>query len=130
MGELMMQARYMIPEIGAGVWIEFEGGEISLPIYSGTWWTPEKSPKGIDDSIKPSKKIIKTKKGHIIELEDKDGEEKITIQDKTKQNVITVDSTQNLISVKASRVEIEATTSMTLKSNGQITIQGSLVKIN
>ena len=121
---------YMIPDIGAGVWIEFEAGDISLPIWTGTWWPPEKTPKEINNSPQSSTKIIKSKKGHIIELNDKEGEEKITIQDKTKQNMIMIDSVKNSINIKASIVEIEATTSMTLKSDGMVTIQGSLIKIN
>jgi len=29
---------YMIPQIGAGVWIEFEQGNIDYPIWSGCWY--------------------------------------------------------------------------------------------
>ena len=29
---------WMIPSIGAGVWIEFEGGDPDFPIWSGTWF--------------------------------------------------------------------------------------------
>jgi len=29
---------YAIPPIGAGVWIEFEEGDIDKPIWTGCWW--------------------------------------------------------------------------------------------
>jgi uncharacterized protein involved in type VI secretion and phage assembly len=29
---------YMIPQIGAGVWVEFEQGNIDYPIWSGCWY--------------------------------------------------------------------------------------------
>jgi uncharacterized protein involved in type VI secretion and phage assembly len=29
---------YTVPESGAGVWIEFEAGDVSRPIWSGCWW--------------------------------------------------------------------------------------------
>jgi hypothetical protein len=29
---------YIIPEIGAGVWVEYEGGDIQQPIWTGCWW--------------------------------------------------------------------------------------------
>jgi uncharacterized protein involved in type VI secretion and phage assembly len=29
---------YFIPQVGAGVWIEFEGGDPSRPIWSGGYW--------------------------------------------------------------------------------------------
>jgi uncharacterized protein involved in type VI secretion and phage assembly len=28
----------MLPDIGAGVWIEFEGGDVSYPIWVGCFW--------------------------------------------------------------------------------------------
>jgi uncharacterized protein involved in type VI secretion and phage assembly len=27
-----------VPPVGAGVWIEFEGGDLDFPIWSGGWW--------------------------------------------------------------------------------------------
>jgi uncharacterized protein involved in type VI secretion and phage assembly len=29
---------YVVPTIGAGVWVEFEHGDPNLPIWSGCWW--------------------------------------------------------------------------------------------
>lgn len=28
----------LLPEIGDGVWIEFEGGDPALPVWTGCWW--------------------------------------------------------------------------------------------
>jgi hypothetical protein len=45
------QGLYMIPDCGAGVWIEFEGGDLSRPIWSGMWWgKPEAGDVGQADS--------------------------------------------------------------------------------
>ena len=33
------QGLFAVPDLGAGVWIEFEGGDLSYPIWSGTWYT-------------------------------------------------------------------------------------------
>src|SRR4051812_29659790 len=32
------QGLFTVPDVGAGVWIEFEGGDLSSPIWSGMWW--------------------------------------------------------------------------------------------
>ncbi len=32
------QGLFAVPELGAGVWIEFEEGDLSRPIWSGMWW--------------------------------------------------------------------------------------------
>ncbi|MER6996212.1 phage baseplate assembly protein V [Streptomyces sp. NPDC000410] len=30
--------QYVVPEIGAGVWVEFEQGDPSFPIWTGSWY--------------------------------------------------------------------------------------------
>lgn len=92
-----------------------------------------------DDNTAMQEKIeIHTNAGHKIVLDDSAGQEKIEIVDKTGSNKITIDSVQNSITmesalqlkIKATVVEIEGTTSLTLKSNAILTIQGLPVKIN
>src|SRR6266571_7917335 len=29
---------YAVPAVGAGVWVEFEAGDVSRPIWVGCWW--------------------------------------------------------------------------------------------
>ncbi|SHN13572.1 phage baseplate assembly protein V [Cryptosporangium aurantiacum] len=38
-----------LPAIGATVWIEFAGGDVSRPIWSGTFWSAPESTGGADD---------------------------------------------------------------------------------
>jgi hypothetical protein len=93
-----------------------------------------------DDNHEQNKEKIEihTKAGHTIVLDDSAGAEKIEIKDKTDNNKITIDSVHNSINIesamqlkiKANVVEIEGTTSLTLKSNAALTIQGLPVKIN
>jgi hypothetical protein len=35
-GKLM--GTYMVPEIGAGVWLQFEAGDPDRPVWTGGWW--------------------------------------------------------------------------------------------
>ncbi len=68
----------IIPEIDAQVWVEFEEGLLSHPIWVGTFWQPEQlMPTGED--AEPTRKILRTQSGHSIELEDKEGDEEIMI---------------------------------------------------
>lgn len=91
-----------------------------------------------DDTAMQEKIEIHTNAGHRILLDDSAGQEKIEIIDKTGSNKMTIDSVQNSINIesalqlkiKANIVEIEGTTSLTLKSNAVLTIQGLPVKIN
>lgn len=35
---------YTVPPVGAGVWLEFEAGDVSRPIWVGCWWASDKLP--------------------------------------------------------------------------------------
>lgn len=92
-----------------------------------------------DNDVEKKEKIeIHTGAGHKIILDDATGGEKIEIADKTGANKIIIDSVKNSITIecrmelriKAQIVEIEATSSLTLKSNALLNIQGMPVKIN
>jgi uncharacterized protein involved in type VI secretion and phage assembly len=74
-----------LPEVGTGVWIEFEGGDVSYPIWTGCYWRTDEQPSDAG----PAVKAIITKASHKILLDD-DGET-ITVSDQ-KQNQITLDS--------------------------------------
>jgi hypothetical protein len=89
-----------IPEPGAGVWVEFEEGDLEFPIWVGTFWSkpggnselpkPNKADGSEHGSVQspPTRKILKTQKGHTIQFEDADGEERIIICDGERENRI------------------------------------------
>jgi len=123
------QGFFFIPDIGAGVWVEFEEGDLEFPIWTGTFWSkpggdsevpkpsnPDGSEQGsVQDP--PTRKIIKTSKGNSIEMEDKDNEEVFIIKysDGSKTNVVTmdkdgiviVDANNNTITMKPEGTTIE-----------------------
>jgi hypothetical protein len=47
---------FMIPPVGANVWVEFEGGDIDYPIWSGCFWGVGETPA---TPAIPQMKIIK-----------------------------------------------------------------------
>ncbi|HEX2039852.1 MAG TPA: phage baseplate assembly protein V [Acidimicrobiales bacterium] len=55
-----------LPEEGAGVWIEFEGGDVSFPIWSGCYWRTDELPS----DATPTVKAIVTASGHKVLLDD------------------------------------------------------------
>lgn len=147
------------PEVNDEVLIAFEQGDVNHPYIIGALWNsqdlpPETNSNGkndirkiksrsgheltFDDTPQHEKIEIKTKGGHTIILDDTSGQEKVEITDKTGNNRITIDSVKNSIvmecsmqlTIKANMIEIEGTTSLSLKSNALLTIQGLPVKIN
>jgi hypothetical protein len=55
-----------LPEPGDGVWVEFEAGNPSLPIWTGFWWADGEIPE-IDG---PLVRAFITTKGHKLILDD------------------------------------------------------------
>ncbi|MBN3753676.1 hypothetical protein G3N95_12060 [Paraburkholderia sp. Tr-20389] len=70
-----------LPEKGAGVWIEFEGGDVSFPIFTGCYWRDGELPA----DAAPDVKVIVTRSGHKIVLDDSAGT--ITISDPNQNSV-------------------------------------------
>jgi uncharacterized protein involved in type VI secretion and phage assembly len=73
-----------LPEIGAGVWIEFEAGDVSYPIWSGCYWREGEPPA----AATPTVKAIVTAAGRLL-FDDDAGT--ITLSD-TNQNSVTLNS--------------------------------------
>jgi uncharacterized protein involved in type VI secretion and phage assembly len=73
-----------LPEINAGVWIEFEGGDVSYPIWAGCYWHKGEMPRVVDKEVR----VIKTSGNQQIVLDDK--EHSITISD-SNGNSVTLD---------------------------------------
>jgi uncharacterized protein involved in type VI secretion and phage assembly len=63
-----------LPEPGSGVWIEFEGGDVSHPIWSGCYWRDGEIPA----DAAATKKVIRTKSGSQLLLDDDEGSIAIT----------------------------------------------------
>ena len=68
------------PQKGDYVWVRYEQGDLSMPVYSGGW-LPSNGFKGHEDVIEENNlyKGIKTRSGHLIKLSDKEGDLSIKI---------------------------------------------------
>jgi uncharacterized protein involved in type VI secretion and phage assembly len=87
-----------LPEVGSAVWIEFEGGDVSFPIWTGCFWLTGQAPA----DAAPAVKVIVTQQ-HKILLDDDQGS--ITIQD-SNGNSITLDSSGLTLSNGSQSIQI------------------------
>jgi len=130
----------LIPEVGDGVWIEFEAGDPSRPIWTGGWWASGELP----DPGGTQARVLVTSKGHKLVLDDQNkeidllhsggAELKMTDDDIT----LTIGQsefkmTKDQISLKNGTTEITITSSdMTLKGGptAQVKLSASGTDVN
>lgn len=79
-GGVAGQGLFTVPENNAQVWVEFEEGNLSHPIWTGTFWQQDgDAPAQLDGEV-PDRRVLKTPSGHMLEFVDTADEEMINIQ--------------------------------------------------
>jgi hypothetical protein len=62
----------MLPPVGANVWVEFEGGDLNYPIWSGGFWGDAQQQQPPTDAVDPAIKVLQTEQIVLI-FDDKAG---------------------------------------------------------
>jgi uncharacterized protein involved in type VI secretion and phage assembly len=61
----------LLPRRGDGVWVEFEGGDPSRPIWTGMWWARDELPKPDGSApAKPEQRVLVSPAGLKLVLDD------------------------------------------------------------
>ena len=93
---------YAIPPIGSGVWIEFEAGDVSRPIWTGGYWAVEEPPTvppaPPGTPVPPTTKIWRSDTGLTTAFDDL--KQMITLTDITGQNQITISVLTGTVAIK------------------------------
>lgn len=90
-----------LPEVGSGVWIEFEGGDPSYPIWVGGFWNQGEIPADAGAQVK----VLVTAAPHELKFDDSQGS--ITITD-PNGNTATLDSSGITLSNGSEQVVISS----------------------
>ena len=101
---------YWLPQVSDEVLVAFERGEAHRPYVIGSLWNGKDKPMQDAYTDDNTRAFIQTKSGHKVILDDKQGEEKIVIADKSGNRTITFDvkAKKFLIEAKEGDVEIHA----------------------
>jgi uncharacterized protein involved in type VI secretion and phage assembly len=78
-GGFDQQGMFFVPDVDAQVWVEFEEGDISRPIWVGTFWQQKSDVP--EDAVKdvPTTRLFRTNSGHILQFDDEEGEERFRL---------------------------------------------------
>ena len=130
-GGLADHGLFLVPEVGAQLWVEFEEGELSKPIWTGTFWQQAGDPpaeSGEKDA--PTTRLLKTPGGHLLRFDDEKGKEKLQILHPTGAEIAIDDKgTITLTDANGGKVTLDADSgklliedangnSLTLDANG------------
>ena len=145
---------WFLPEVDDEVLIAFDQGSLDYPYVLGALWNGKDKPPESNSDGKNNHRTIKSRSGHIVRMDDTDGSEKLEIIDKSGNNKIVVDSSQNSITIESggdikltakgkvtlsgNGVEIQsqadgsfkASSTLDVNANGQLNLKGSMVNIN
>jgi phage baseplate assembly protein V len=145
---------YFPPEVDDEVLVAFEHGDPRFPYVIGALWNGNHAPPESNKDGKNNKRTIRSRSGHVIRLDDTEGQEKIEIVDKAQKNSIVISTKDNTITIAADaditiksmggnltvsgkKIEIKAEAGLSLqgasvevKASGQVKINGSAVDIN
>lgn len=114
---------FYLPEVEDEVLLAFEYGDINMPYVIGTLWNGVDTPPETNSDGENNIRVIKSRSGHIIRLNDKEGEGKIEIIDSSEKNIITIDTDEKKITISSDQ-DIDI-----LAPNGKVLIDASEFKI-
>lgn len=146
---------YFLPEVEDEVLVAFEHGSIDFPYVVGALWNgKDKPPESNSDGLNKNR-TIHSRSGHVLRFVDTNGGERIEIIDKTGNNSVVINSTDNTITIKSQSdititsatgrlkmsavgidinskadIKIKANTTIDAQASAIMNLKGSLIKLN
>jgi phage baseplate assembly protein V len=117
---------YCLPQIDDEVLVAFAHGDVSEPFVIGCLWNGKDKPPTEIPTDASSKVILKTPKGHVVELDDL--VESVTITTIGKQKV-TLDSDKVELEAGGSKATLETSGKIELSGGPELTLKATTIKL-
>jgi uncharacterized protein involved in type VI secretion and phage assembly len=146
---------FFLPEVDDEVLVAFEHGDPRFPYVVGALWNGKDKPPAKNDDGKNNLRVLESRSGHTVKLNDEEGKETIEITGKGGKDSIVIDAAKNTITITtdkditlsapkgaikldAQQIEIKSSGStkiesgagMDVKANATMNIKGATVNIN
>lgn len=145
---------YFLPAKGDEVLVIFEAGNLNVPYVIGSLWNGQDRPPVAGEQKQQDVRMIKTRSGSQICIDDTPGAEKIEVTDKSGDKVvldavkrsvtiaaggdIDVSAGPGKITLKAAQIELSATAAVKISaqaqvdisSTGDVSVKGALIRLN
>jgi uncharacterized protein involved in type VI secretion and phage assembly len=121
---------YFLPEVDDEVLVVFEHGRADRPFVIGALWNGKEAPPADNSDGNNDIRVIKSRSGHTITLDDTDGGEKITIADGKQKSSIVLDAAEGSLTITSEGdLTVKAKGKITLESDADVSIKGQSVSI-
>jgi phage protein D/phage baseplate assembly protein gpV len=116
----------LVPEVNDEVVVGFEHGDVHFPyVLGGLWNGQDAAPRPSNQIVgggKVKQRILRSRLGHTITLDDSDDQPGITIVDKTGRNTIALDS-------KANKLSVQLDGDVAFQAKGKVSIKGASIEV-
>jgi uncharacterized protein involved in type VI secretion and phage assembly len=129
---------FFIPDVGDEVLVVFVNGDSRHPIVVGGLWNGSATPPETISNGRNVKKVIRSKNGVKVTLEDEDGQEKfiaetpggqkVTLKD-GPGSIIIEDSNGNSVKLEAAGITITASAKVTINAS-QVAVSAGMVTVD
>lgn len=130
---------WFIPDVGDEVLVMFEAGDVRRPYVIGALWNGSDSPPAsMDGSGSNFKKVIRSRNGVQITLDDQDGQESFIVETPGGQkmtlkdgpgSVEIVDSNGNSIKLESAGITLTASAKVTVNAS-QVAVSAGMVQVD
>jgi uncharacterized protein involved in type VI secretion and phage assembly len=107
-----------LPEPGSGVWIEFEGGDVSYPIWVGCYWRQGEVP----DAVGADVKVIATAAAGSSQL-------LTLVFDNTRPSLTVTDSNQNSASLDSAGIALARGSQQVVVSDAKVSVNHGALEV-
>jgi uncharacterized protein involved in type VI secretion and phage assembly len=132
-----------LPEVNDEVLVVFEHGDIHKPCVVGSLWNgrdalPEQTSRAVSSTGEVNLRVIKTRMGHTVLLDDDPSAGGIKIADsggnvveiKTRDGKIVVRSSGDIELAAGGKLSIQGQRGVDIQSQAEVKVQGQMIRLN
>ena len=130
---------WFVPDVNDEVLVVFEGGDPRRPYVIGALWNGKDSPpESMDGAGNNYKKVIRSRNGVKVTLDDQDGQEKLILETPGGQrvtmkdgpgSVVIEDSNGNSVKLETSGITVTASAKVTVNAS-QVAVSAGMVTVD
>ncbi len=131
---------WFVPDVGDEVLVVFEAGDPRRPyVIGGLWNGQDAPPQSMDGAGKNDLKVLRSRNGVKLTLDDADGQEKLILETPGGQKltlkdgpgvVEIVDSNGNSFKMESSGITVNASAKVTITAGAQVEVNAGQVTVN